>query len=413
MPDPTSRATRVLALVQAGGTGSRMDVLTRERAKPALPVAGDYQLVDFSLSNLSHSGISDVWLSVQYHGTSLEDQVANGRPWDLDRTRGGLRLLMPEEGTGGSDEEGFARGNADELYRIRDQIEQSGAQVLLVMSADHVYRFDFRDLVEHHLAHDDECTVVTTEVDISDAGDHAVVTVEGGRVVQVDHKPDDPPHGTVAAEIVAYRTDALVEVVQDLHRKLGPDAPEGDSGLGDFAEHLLPRFVERGRTGALALGGYWRDLGQPHYYLRAHREMLRDDVGVIDVPGWPILSRNTPRGPARLLDGSVVVDSLVGSGCLVAGHVERSVLGPGVRIEAGARVRDAVLFDDTVVESGATVSGAIVDKRCVIHVDARVGSDDADLDDSDDIALLGADSVVGPHGEVPRGGRLEPGSKAP
>jgi glucose-1-phosphate adenylyltransferase len=141
--------------------------------------------------------------------------------------------------------------------------------------------------------------------------------------------------------------------------------------------------------------------------------MLRDDVGVIDVPGWPILSRNTPRGPARVLDGSVVVDSLVGSGCLVAGHVERSVLGPGVRIEAGARVRDAVLFDDTVVESGATVSGAIVDKRCVIHVDARVGSDDADLDDSDDIALLGADSVVGPHGEVPRGGRLEPGSKAP
>ena len=413
MPDPTSRPTRVLALVQAGGTGSRMDVLTRERAKPALPVAGIYQLVDFSLSNLSHSGISDVWLSVQYHGTSLEDQVANGRPWDLDRTRGGLRLLMPEEGTGGADEEGFARGNADELYRIRDQIEQSGAQVLLVMSADHVYRFDFRDLVEHHLAQDDECTVVTTEVDLADAGDHAVVTVEDGQVVQVDHKPDKPQHGTIAAEIVAYRTEALLEVVQELHRELGPDAPAGDSGLGDFAEHLLPRFVERGRTGALALRGYWRDLGQPHYYLRAHREMLRDDVGVLDVPGWPILSRNTPRGPARVLEGAVVADSLVSSGCRVAGRVERSVLGPGVRIEAGAQVRDAVLFDDTVVESGATVSRAIVDKRCQIGVDAHVGSDDADLDDSDDIALLGADSVVGPRGEVPRGGRLEPGGQAP
>ena len=413
MPDPTSRPTRVLALVQAGGTGSRMDVLTRERAKPALPVAGIYQLVDFSLSNLSHSGISDVWLSVQYHGTSLEDQVANGRPWDLDRTRGGLRLLMPEEGTGGADEEGFARGNADELYRIRDQLEQSGAQVLLVMSADHVYRFDFRDLVEHHLAQDDECTVVTTEVDLADAGDHAVVTDEDGQVVQVDHKPDKPQHGTIAAEIVAYRTEALLEVVQELHRELGPDAPAGDSGLGDFAEHLLPRFVERGRTGALALRGYWRDLGQPHYYLRAHREMLRDDVGVLDVPGWPILSRNTPRGPARVLEGAVVADSLVSSGCRVAGRVERSVLGPGVRIEAGAQVRDAVLFDDTVVESGATVSRAIVDKRCQIGVDAHVGSDDADLDDSDDIALLGADSVVGPRGEVPRGGRLEPGGQAP
>jgi glucose-1-phosphate adenylyltransferase len=402
----------VLALVQAGGAGNRMDVLTRERAKPALPVAGIYQLIDFSLSNLAHSGISEVWLSVQYHGTSLEDQVANGRPWDLDRTSGGLRLLMPEEGTGGADEEGFARGNADELYRIRDQIEQSGASVVLVMSADHVYRFDFRDLVEAHLDGDHECTVVTTEVDLSDASDHAVITVEGDRVVRVDYKPDDPPHGTVAAEIIAYRSDVLLEVLQELHRELGPDAPAGDSGLGDFGDHLLPRLVERGLTGALALEGYWRDLGQPHYYLRAHRELLRDDVGVLGVPGWPILTRHASRAPARVLDGAELVDSLVSPGCVVSGRVERSVLGPGVRIEAGARVSDAVLFDDVTVESGATVSRAIVDKRCSIGKGARVGSDDADLDDSDDIALVGNDAVIAPGAEVPRGARLEPGGTA-
>ena len=402
----------VLALVQAGGAGNRMDVLTRERAKPALPVAGIYQLIDFSLSNLAHSGISEVWLSVQYHGTSLEDQVANGRPWDLDRTTGGLRLLMPEEGTGGADEEGFARGNADELYRIRDQIEQSGASVVLVMSADHVYRFDFRDLVEAHLDGDHECTVVTTEVDLGDASDHAVITVEGDRVVRVDYKPDDPPHGTVAAEIIAYRSDVLLEVLQELHRELGPDAPAGDSGLGDFGDHLLPRLVERGRTGALALEGYWRDLGQPHYYLRAHRELLRDDVGVLGVPGWPILTRHASRAPARVLDGAELVDSLVSPGCVVSGRVERSVLGPGVRIEAGARVRDAVLFDDVTVEAGATVSRAIVDKRCRVGKGARVGSDDADLDDSDDIALVGNDAVIAPGAEVPRGARLEPGGTA-
>ena len=407
-----ARPPDVLAVVQAGGSGSRMDVLTRERAKPALPVAGVYQLIDFALSNLTHSGISEVWLSVQYHGTSLEDQVANGRPWDLDRTHGGLRLLMPVEGTGGADEEGFARGNADELYRIRDQIEQSGARVVLVMSADHVYRFDFRDLVQAHLSGDHECTVVTTEVDVADAGDHAVVTVEDERVVRVDHKPEDPKHGTIAAEIVAYRTDALLEVVQELHRELGPDAPDGDSGLGDFAEHLLPRFVSRGRTGALALEGYWRDLGQPHYYLRAHREMLREDVGVIDVPGWPILTRHEPRGPARVLEGAELVDSLVSPGGLVAGRVERSVLGIGVRVEAGACVRDAVLFDECVVEAHATVSRAIVDKRCRIGAGAQVGSDDADLDESDDIALLGADSVVAPEAVVPGGARLEPGAHA-
>jgi len=402
----------VLALVQAGGAGNRMDVLTRERAKPALPVAGIYQLIDFSLSNLAHSGISEVWLSVQYHGTSLEDQVANGRPWDLDRTTGGLRLLMPEEGTGGADEEGFARGNADELYRIRDQIEQSGASVVLVMSADHVYRFDFRDLVEAHLDGDHECTVVTTEVDVDDASDHAVITVEGDRVVRVDYKPDDARHGTIAAEIIAYRSDVLLEVLQELHRELGPDAPVGDSGLGDFGEHLLPHFVARGRTGALALGGYWRDLGQPHNYLRAHRELLRDDVGVLDVPGWPILTRRASRAPARVLDGGEVVDGLLSPGCVVSGRVERSVLGPGVRVEAGARVRDAVIFDDVTVEAGATVSRAIVDKRCRVGRGARVGSDDADLDDSDDIALVGNDAVIAPGAVVPPGARLEPGGTA-
>ena len=146
--DSAMSRERILAIVQAGGAGGRMDVLTRERAKPALPFAGVYQLVDFPLSNLAHSGITDVWLSVQFQGSSLEEPVSNGRPWDLDRTRGGLRLLMPQEGTGSTDEEGFAQGNADELYRLRDQIREADPAYVVVMSADHVYRFDYRDAIE-------------------------------------------------------------------------------------------------------------------------------------------------------------------------------------------------------------------------------------------------------------------------
>src|SRR5688500_7445575 len=166
---------RVLAIIQAGGAGGRMDVLTRERAKPALPFAGVYQLVDFPLSNLVHSGISDVWLSVQFLGASLEEQVSNGRPWDLDRTRGGLRMLTPQEGTGTLDEEGFAKGNADELFRIRNQITEFAPDVVLVLSADHVYRFDYADALETHRRAEAECTIVTTEVPVSEASDHAVV----------------------------------------------------------------------------------------------------------------------------------------------------------------------------------------------------------------------------------------------
>ncbi len=155
---------RILAIIQAGGAGGRMDVLTRERAKPALPFAGVYRLVDFPLSNLSHSGISEVWLSLQYQGASLEDPVADGRPWDLDRTRGGLRLLMPQQGTGAEDEEGFATGNADELYRIRDQIRAAEPELVIVLSADHIYRYDFNDAVRAHRSTGAECTIVTTEV---------------------------------------------------------------------------------------------------------------------------------------------------------------------------------------------------------------------------------------------------------
>ena len=159
MPRP-----RVLALIQAGGTGGRMDVLTRERAKPALPFAGVHQLVDFPLSNLTHSGMSDVWLSLQFQGSTLQEEVANGRPWDLDRNLGGLRILLPHEGTGGMDEEGFARGNADELFRFRDQVAGFDPDVVLVMSADHVYRLDYNDVLDTHRRAEAECTVVVVAV---------------------------------------------------------------------------------------------------------------------------------------------------------------------------------------------------------------------------------------------------------
>ena len=153
-----------------------MDVLTRERAKPALPFAGVHQLVDFPLSNLTHSGLSDVWLSLQFQGSTLQEEVANGRPWDLDRNRGGLRILLPHEGTGGMDEEGFARGNADELFRFRDQLVDFDPDVVLVMSADHVYRLDYQDVLDAHRERQAECTVVVVESpEGDDPADHAVV----------------------------------------------------------------------------------------------------------------------------------------------------------------------------------------------------------------------------------------------
>ena len=401
---------RILAIIQAGGAGGRMDVLTLERAKPALPFAGSYQLLDFSLSNLVNSGISDVWLSVQYQASAMEEQAHNGRPWDLDRTHGGLRLLVPQQGAGSMDEDGFAKGNADELFRIRDQIRAAEPEVVVVLSADHVYRFDYTDAVETHRRSGAECTVVTTQVPIEEAGDHATVEADGdGLVTGFAYKPEEPSTSTVATEIFVYDPRVLIEVLEELHRERSAGSAAGDSGLGDFGEHLVPRLVERGRTVVHALPGYWRDLGQPHLYVAAHQDVLTDDQGLFDDPRWPILTRQPQRVPARILDGADVVDSIVSPGARVAGVVRRSVLGPGVVVEAGAVVRNSVLFADTVVERGAVVDWAVVDAGCVVEAGAVVGRPDADATgDPDQVTIVGTESRVDVKLEA--GARLEPGT---
>lgn len=409
----TAQDPRVVAIVQAGGAGARMDVLSAERAKPALPFAGSYQLIDFPLSNLVNSGIDDVWLSVQYQAESLQEQVRNGRPWDLDRTRGGLRLLVPRQGTGSLDDEGFAQGNADELYRLRDDLRRSGASTVVVMSADHVYRIDHREVLATHAEKGAELTVVVTDlagVLGEDASDHAVVEHNRlGRVTAFAYKPERPRGTVVAAEIFAYDADVLVEVLEELHRELsGADAdrPAGDSGLGDFGDLLVPRLVERGRTYVHRHQGYWRDLGQPHHYLNAHLELLTEDLGLFD-PAWPIRTQQPERLPAYVAPGAVLADALLSAGARIGGTLTRSVVGPDAVVEPGAEVVESVLGAGVRVRSGARVVRAVVDSDAEIGPDASVGGAETSLEDPDAITLVGRDAHV--RRDVAPGGRVPPG----
>lgn len=407
------RRDRVLAIVQAGGAGGRMEVLTRERAKPALPFAGSYQLIDFSMSNLRNSGIEDVWLSVQYQATSLDDQIANGRSWDLDRDRGGFRLLMPEQGRS-PDAEGFAVGNADQLFRIRDQIADARPELTLVLSSDHVYRFDYFEAIATHRAKGAEATMVTTEVARGEAGHHATVTVNRlGRVTDFAYKPARPTTGVVAAEIFVYETGTLIGVLDDLHRELTTTATPDSNGLGDFGDHLLPRLVKRGHVYAHPMPGYWRDLGRPETYLAAHQDLLARDPGLFDDPGWPIVARLPQRSPPRIHAGSRVEDSLISPGCEVHGTVHRSVLGPGVVVEKGSRVVDSVVFADVRVREGAKVGWSIVDSGSVVGPRARVGAGSLrKTPGSEDLTLVGRDCRIAGGTTIARGSRLEPGTTA-
>ena len=364
----------VVAIVQAGGKGSRMEVLTDSRAKPALPFGGNYQLIDFPLSNLHNSGIDEVWLCLQYEAHSLLEQVAGGRPWDLDRTRGGLRFVLPEQTSEPQTEDGFATGNADLLYRIRDHISRRSPEAVIVMSADHVYSLDYDDVLATHRSSEAECTVVTTRCPLDEAAAHATVgSRRDGTVIGFDYKPDKPTTGVIAAEIFVYRPDLLVDALEELVSRTHVQADDdSDTGLGDFGEHLLPWFVRRGKTVAHKMSGYWIDAGRPETYMQAHRDLLDGTID-LDDPEWPILTHQPQRAAARIADGSEVVDSMISNGAHILGAVRRSVIGPGVIVEKGATVSDSIVFGDTKISAGATVSWSILDQNVVIGSGATVG----------------------------------------
>ncbi|MFW0795042.1 sugar phosphate nucleotidyltransferase [Gordonia sp. CPCC 205515] len=402
----------VVAIVQAGGKGSRMEVLTESRAKPALPFGGNYQLIDFPLSNIHHSGIDEVWLCVQYEAQSLLAQVAGGRPWELDRTRGGLRFVLPEQTSAPETEDGFATGNADLLYRVRDQISDRDPEAVIVMSADHVYTLDFDEVLRTHRAAGAECTVVTTTCPLPEASSHAtVVARKDGRIRGFHYKPDKPTTTVIAAEIFVYRPKVLVEALEHLVAQTHPHSDDdADTGLGDFGEHLLPWFVARGNTVAHAMSGYWIDAGRPETYLQAHRDLLDGTIG-LDDPSWPILTHQPQRAAARISAGASIAASLISSGARIDGVVRRSVIGPGVRIEKGATVTDSVVFGDTVVCSGATVSWSIVDEDVTVGHDATVGGHPRTRPvPTEKITLIGKGARIRKGAKVGLGERVDPGA---
>lgn len=403
--------SNVLALVLAGGQGGRMEVLTRHRAKPALPYAGVYRLIDISLSNLRNSGISDVWLVVQYETQSIAEAVAGGRPWDLDRTHGGLRIVPPQQ-EAGSDEGVWHEGNADAIYQNRELIRSFNPDVLLVMSADHIYKLDFDDLIDQHVASGAGVTLVSTEVPLDQASNHGTVEVdEEGKVTGFEYKPEQPRSAIVTTEIFAYDPDLVIETLERLSRER-TSASDKRSGLEDFGNELLPELVKAGQVRDFRLPGYWKDVGRPEIYFQSHMELLGDHPDLdLDDPEWPIFTLDPQRMPARFEDIARVSHSLISPGCQIAGKVRRSVLAPGVVVEAGATVRDAIILHDTVVRAGATVQFAIVDSDVTIGKEAKVGQrPKGEAPTTEELTLIGMGAKVKRGEQVKRGERREPRS---
>ena len=392
------RRPKVLALVLAGGEGGRLDVLTAERAKPAMPYAGVYRLIDFALSNCRHSGVTDVWVLQQYQPYSLTAHLANGRPWDLDRSHGGLRVVHPYLGRS---ESGWYQGNADAIYRNKADIREFGPDFLLVLSADHVYKLDYGDVVRRHLEHGQDATIVTTRVPRAEASRFGVVELAAGdRIADFTYKPDEPASDLVATEVFVFGASALLEALDER-------ADDDDSGLADLGEELLPELAREGRAYEYRLESYWRDVGTVASYWEGHMDLLAPEPGIrLDDPAWPILTWSVQRPPARFLAPARADAALVSPGCLVAGRVQRSVLAPGVVVEEGATVREAVVLHETTIRAGARVARAIVDREVDVGADADVGAGDGD------VTLVGMRAEIGVGGRVAAGEQVQPSRDA-
>ena len=383
---------RILVLVLAGGAGGRLELLTEERAKPAVPFAGVYRLIDFPLTNCLHSEIADVWVSVQFHPTSLADHLSNGRPWDLDRTTGGLLTLPPFQGT---ERGGWNTGTANSLWRQADLIREHGADALVVVSSDAVYKLDYREVAEAHLESGAEVTMVTTEVAEDDASRYGIVQVgEGDKIADYAYKPDEPATTTATNEVFVFSPGPTLDRLEAL------DDEVGEEGLEDLGTHLLPAQTRDGLARAHPLQGYWRDVGTVPAYWQAHRDFLSDEPPIdLDDAAWPLRTRGGRHSAARMLRSAVVEESLISGGTRVAGEVRGSVLSPGVVVEEGATVVDSVLLPGVRVRSGATVTRAVLDDLVEIGTGAVVGGDG-------DITLVGRRALVEDGAGIAAGARF-------
>jgi len=349
---------KTLVLILAGGTGAELSVLTRHRAKTAVPFGGRYRVIDFCLSNCVHSELHEIAVLAQYSPKSLIDHIGMGRPWDLDRKTGGVYILQP---THNGEAATWYLGTADALYQNIDLIKNSKADTILVLSGDQIYVMDYRPLLTYHLEKGRAVTLAIKEVQASQRSRFGMVRCSrNGLVTAFREKPAASTFRFASLGIYVFQRDFLLD-------SLG-------IGKTNIVFDVVIPLLKRGDVAGYTFEGYWEDIGSIQSYYRSSLQLLRNRLLITD-PDWPIFTMGSELPPARCADGSHVSDSIVADGCIVKGEVSGSILFPGVTIEKDASVRDSIVFSYSRIGSRARVTRAILDKFVVIGNGAMVGGD--------------------------------------
>ena len=389
---------RIVAMLMAGGAGTRLTVLSDYRAKPAVPFAGKYRIIDFTLSNCVNSGIYDVAVLTQYQPHSLNEHIGIGKPWDLDRLRGGVHLRQPYLGRAASD---WYRGTADAVYQNLDFVLDNRADTVLVLSGDHIYKMDYRPMLEFHEHMDAAVTVAVRDVPLEETDRFGIMSVNDAmQIVEFTEKPPNRDKGTLAnMGIYVFKTNVLVDRLKSMHEEV----PELD-----FGKHVIPSMIGQVSVYAYRFEGYWVDVGTIHAYWETNLEMAQP-VPPLDLynPDWVVHTRDQERPPVKVGPQGRVINSLISNGCVIRGSVEHSVLSPGVYVSPGAVIRESVVLNDTWIGPGAVIDMAILDADVVVGPSAVIGcGDDGTPNHELPDRLNTGITVLGERSRIPGGVRL-------
>lgn len=369
------RKQECVAMLLAGGQGSRLYALTRNVAKPAVPYGGKYRIIDFPLSNCVNSGIETVGVLTQYQPLELNDYIGSGQPWDLDRMDAGVHVLPPYQRNKGAD---WYKGTANAIYQNIPFIERYHPEYVLVLSGDHIYKMDYSQMIAYHRKNKADCTVAVIEVEMSEASRFGILnTNPDGSIYEFEEKPQNPKSNLASMGIYVFSWEKLRHYLTE---------DEKDSrSQNDFGKNVLPAMLEAGeRMFAYRFQGYWKDVGTIESLWESNMDLLDPKVPLdLSDTEWKIYSRNPGLPPHYIAGAAKVENSMISEGGNIYGQVDFSVLFAGVTVEEGALVRDSIIMPGTVIKKGAKVQYAIVAENCVIGENAVVGARPEDMEDRD------------------------------
>ena len=359
------RKKEMIAMLLAGGQGSRLGVLTRKVAKPAVAYGGRYRIIDFPLSNCINSGVDTVGVLTQYQPLRLNQHIGIGIPWDLDKKNGGVTILAPHVKVGDSGE--WFNGTANAIYQNIDFIDSNDPEYVVILSGDHIYKMDYSEMLKVHKEKGAAATIAVMEVPMEEASRFGIMnTEEGDKIYEFEEKPANPKSNLASMGIYIFTWDRLREaLIED--NSIHPDS--------DFGKHIIPKMLEEGQPMyAWRFQGYWKDVGTIQSYWESNMDLIRalPEFNLYE-DFWKIYTNSDHQPPQYIAADAKVEESLVTDGCEVYGEVYRSILGPNVVVEKGAVVKDSIIMTGTVIGEGSLVDKCVIDEKCKIGKNVQMG----------------------------------------